>query len=65
MSNETTPRFDIPTAWRIQREVGDQLDHHDRCSSVPGSNSGMGGPVWLCDCDAVRDYWERMPEIDR
>lgn len=52
--------LDFPCAWEIQRTVGASLDHHPKCSSVEGSNSGMGGPGLLCDCGAIRKEWERM-----
>lgn len=44
-----TDFIDYPTGWRIQREVGDDLDHHPRCSS----------PVFLCDCGAMPKEWAR------
>lgn len=46
------PGLDYPTAWAIQREVGDKLAHHAKCSSRP---------EWrmLCDCGAIRAEWER------
>jgi hypothetical protein len=49
---------DFPTAWEIQKTVGPTLDHHPRCSSVPGWDP-MSGPGLLCDCGAVRTEWER------
>lgn len=50
--------MDFPTAWAIQKEVGDKLDHHPRCSSVPGW-SAISGPAFLCDCGAVQREYER------
>ena len=49
---------DFPTAWAIQREVGPSLEHHPRCSSVPGW-CYMSGPGLLCDCGAVLSEWQR------
>jgi hypothetical protein len=50
--------LDYPTAWAIQNEVGNQLDHHPRCSSVPGWDP-ISGPAFLCDCGAVEREWQR------
>lgn len=50
--------IDYPTAWDIQRSVGATLDHHPRCSSVPGWDP-ISGPGLLCDCGAVVAEWER------
>jgi hypothetical protein len=50
--------LDFPTGWRMQREL-DVPDHDPKCSSVPGSNAGMGGPAFLCDCGAIQREWER------
>lgn len=47
------PGMDFPTAWALQREVGAQLEHAPRCSSVPGWDP-MSGPHFLCDCGALR-----------
>ena len=52
------PGMDFPTAWAIQKEVGEQLQHDPRCSSVPGWHP-FSGPGLLCDCGAIRDEWER------
>ena len=52
-----TEALDYPTAWAIQREVGPQLDHDPRCSSVPSEGS-MSGPGFLCDCGAVEREWQ-------
>lgn len=52
--------LDFPTAWEIQKSVGATLDHHPECSSVPGSNRGMGGPALLCDCGAIEAEWKRL-----
>lgn len=50
--------LDYPTAWKIQKGFGETLDHHPRCSSVPGWHP-MSGPAFLCDCGAVEREWER------
>lgn len=50
--------LDYPTAWAIQKEVGPDLEHHPRCSSVPGW-SPISGPGFLCDCGAVEREWAR------
>lgn len=47
--------LDFPTAWAIQE--ADDLPHNDKCSSTPGSNGGMGGSAFLCDCGAVTARW--------
>lgn len=52
--------LDFPTAWKIQKEIGHTLDHHPDCSSVEGSNGGMGGGMWLCDCGAIQRHWESL-----
>jgi hypothetical protein len=49
--------LDFPTAWEIQKRGG--LEHHPRCSSVPGW-SPISGPGLLCDCGAVNAEWERL-----
>lgn len=51
---------DFPTAWAIQRwsEAGGNLEHHPRCSSVPGWDP-ISGPHFLCDCGAVTAEWGR------
>lgn len=49
--------LDFPTAWAIQEKGG--LEHHPRCSSVPGW-SAISGPGLLCDCGAVVREWERQ-----
>lgn len=53
--------LDYPTAWAIQKEVGNTLEHHPRCSSVPGWHP-LSGPGILCDCGAVELEWERRQE---
>ncbi len=55
--NIRTDMLDFPTAWKIQREC--QLEHHEKCSSVPGWHP-MSGPGLLCDCAAVEREWERL-----
>lgn len=50
--------LDYPTAWKIQHEVGPQLMHNPRCSSVSGW-SPVSGPGLLCDCGAVEAEWRR------
>jgi hypothetical protein len=52
-----TDFLDFPTAWAIQDRGG--LEHHPRCSSVPGW-SRLSGPGLLCDCGAVPKEWERL-----
>lgn len=54
--------IDFPTAWRVQKEVGPTLDHHPRCSSVPGW-CRMSGPGLLCDCGAVEKYALAAAEV--
>ena len=54
-----TDFIDFPTAWRIQREVGEQLEHHPRCSSVPQDDEPLAGPGLLCDCAAMPTEWAR------
>jgi hypothetical protein len=49
--------LDFPTAWAIQRAGG--LDHHPRCSSVPGWDP-ISGPGFLCDCGAIEAEWKRL-----
>ena len=44
-----TDFIDFPTAWEIQHDVGDQLEHHPKCSA----------PAFLCDCAAVPTEWAR------
>lgn len=46
--------LDFPTAWAIQEAGG--IEHHPRCSSVPGW-CAMSGPSLLCDCGAVERQW--------
>lgn len=53
-----TDFLDYPTAWAIQKEAGETLDHHPKCSSVPRKGS-MSGPGFLCDCGALEREWER------
>lgn len=55
--------LDYPTAWAIQEEVGETLEHHPRCSSVPGWCS-ISGPAFLCDCGAVEKEWRRRNESE-
>ena len=43
---------DFPTAWAIQEDRGESLEHDKRCSSVPGWDK-ISGPHFLCDCGAV------------
>lgn len=54
--------LDFPTAWAIQNKALDEgpaLEHHPRCSSVPGWH-GMSGRGLLCDCEAVPREWKRL-----
>lgn len=55
------PGMDYPTAWALQREVGEKLDHHPRCSSVPGWDP-LSGPGMLCDCGALLAEFKRRTE---
>lgn len=50
---------DYPTAWAIQKDRGSKLEHHPRCSSVPGWRP-LSGPGLLCDCGAVEAEWQRL-----
>lgn len=54
-----TDTLDYPTAWAIQKDRGTRLDHHPRCSSVPGWDP-ISGPGFLCDCGAIVREWERI-----
>ncbi len=47
--------LDFPTAWAIQRRGG--LEHHSRCSCVPGWDP-ISGPGFLCDCGAIVKEWK-------
>lgn len=55
--------LDFPTAWAIQHEVGESLEHHPRCSSVPGWDP-ISGPGLLCDCGAVEKEWRRRQRAE-
>lgn len=57
-----TDMLDFPTAWAIQERGG--IEHHPRCSSVPGWHS-LSGPGLLCDCDAVPNAWKLAVERAR
>ncbi len=52
------PGMDYGAAWAIQRDVGEQLQHAPRCSSVAGWHP-LSGPSFLCDCGAVLAEWKR------
>lgn len=54
--------LDFPTAWAIQKAEGPALDHHPRCSSVPGWDP-LSGPGFLCDCGAIVRRWEEKRAI--
>jgi hypothetical protein len=54
-----TDFIDFPTAWGIQREVGELLEHHPKCSSVPQEDQPLAGPMLLCDCAAMPTEWAR------
>ena len=54
--------LDFPTAWSIQHNRGEKLNHDPKCSSVPGHHP-LSGPGLLCDCGAVRKEWERLREL--
>jgi hypothetical protein len=61
-----TDFIDYPTAWEIQKSDGfEQLPHHPKCSSVKGSNGGMGGPGLLCDCGELEKEWKRRIEQEK
>ncbi len=65
MNIDSKIRFDMldfPCAWEIQKTVGSTLSHDPNCSSVEGSNGGMGGPGFLCDCGAITREWFRMKD---
>lgn len=49
--------IDFPTAWAIQESC--QLEHNERCSSVPGWHP-MSGSALLCDCGAIEAHWEKL-----
>lgn len=52
------PGMDFPTAWAIQREIGEESPpHKPKCSAVAGWHPLSGG--LLCDCGAVREEWMR------
>jgi hypothetical protein len=52
---------DYPTAWAIQKDRGEELEHNERCSSIEGWDP-MSGPHFLCDCGAVEREWNRLRE---
>ena len=57
--------LDFTTAWRIQKEIGTQIEHIRECSSVPKPESPnhrdrMAGPAFLCDCGAVELAWKLL-----
>ena len=54
--------LDYQMAWAIQREVGDTLTHHPRCSSVPGWDP-ISGAGFLCDCGALETEWKRLRKL--
>ena len=59
------PGMDYPTAWALQREVGEQLEHDPRCSSVPGWHP-FSGTWMLCDCGALtKEHARRALEAER
>ena len=45
--------LDFPTAWAIQEQYGDSLNHHPQCSSVQS-------PAFLCDCGAIQQKWKEL-----
>lgn len=51
--------MDYPTGWAIQ-ETHPSLNHDSECSANPEHPSGMGGPMWLCDCGAVEAKWREL-----
>lgn len=57
---EACPDYiDFPTAWAIQKERGESLQHDSKCSSVPDWDP-MSGPHFLCDCGAVEKEYDRL-----
>jgi hypothetical protein len=57
------PEFpDFATAWAIQTDRGDRLNHQPRCSSVPGWDP-ISGPGLLCDCGALTAEWRRLKRV--
>jgi hypothetical protein len=59
--------LDFPTAWEIQDRAldrGPALEHHPRCSSVPGWHK-LSGRGLLCDCQAVPDEWRRLVKVQQ
>jgi hypothetical protein len=54
--------LDYPTAWAIQESGIEHLSPD--CSAVPGSNGGMGGPFFLCDCGAIEARWNELRAQD-
>lgn len=55
---KTKQMLDFTTAWSIQKECGESLQHHPKCSSVPGWCS-LSGPSFLCDCGAIEREFNR------
>lgn len=51
--------IDFGAAWAIQKDRGETLQHHEKCSSVPGWHA-LSGPHFLCDCGAVEKEWARI-----
>ena len=58
-----TDMLDFPTAWKIQKTVGPELAHAEKCSSVPSVGS-IAGPGFLCDCGAIQNYWDGYKAAD-
>lgn len=54
-----TDFIDFPTAWEIQHDVGEQLEHHPQCSSVEQADEPLAGRGLLCDCAAMPTEWAR------
>ncbi len=55
--------LDYPTALAIQNS-GALGEHDPKCSANPEHPSGMGGPHFLCDCDALVEVWEELAVSD-
>lgn len=54
--------IDYPMGWALQREIGTNSPPHDpRCSCVEGWDP-LSGPMFLCDCGAIKREWARRRE---
>lgn len=63
---EDQPCLTYGEAWEIQRTVGSLLNHHSKCSSVPGHHP-LSGPALLCDCGVIERLWNhrRFVKLER